>query len=136
MTYREYIEKYVKENNIKKYLSNDMEISKEFENKIDYDMCEFNPIATYNYILAMKNEDIKKLLYLISVCEFEIEINKDGKLDLIDMQGAYLGGIDSYENFETLEDICERLEGSFFRDYWGIDLYEYNYYEYNYEEVE
>lgn len=129
MIYKEYIEKYVKENNIKSYLRCDMEISKEFENKIDYD--EFNPIETYNYILAMENEDVKKLLCLIYECEFDIEINEDGTLNLIDMLEVYLGGVDSYENFETIEGICERLEGSYLRDYWGIDLYEYNY-----EEVE
>lgn len=127
MTYREVIEKYIKDNNIKRYLSSEEDNT--FINELNLDVEDydkFDPIETYNYIYAMDNEEIKELLCLIYECEFDIEINKDGTLNLIDMQGAYLGGVESYENFNTIMDICERLEGSYFRDYHGIDLYEYD----------
>lgn len=75
---------------------------------------------TINYIKALKNEDFKYILNLIEGCEFEIEINKNGTINLIDLQGAYLGGSESYENFEDIFVAVERLEGSFLFDYYGI----------------
>lgn len=77
-------------------------------------------IETNKYIKAMKEEDFNYIVYLIESCEFEIEINENGTINLIDLQGAYLGGEDSYENFENVFTACERLEGSFLRDYFGI----------------
>ena len=76
--------------------------------------------ATKDYIKAMAKENFGYILSLIAGCEFDIEINKDGTINLIDLQGAYLGGEDSYENFNNIFDACERLEGSFLRDYYGI----------------
>lgn len=133
------IERYVKNKNIKSYLSfNDLEEIKicmnendmqEYEEQIGWnervDTLEdyiYDMIQEYNYKLATKNEDIKMLLSYIYGCEFEVEINKDGKLNLIDMQGAYLGGRESYENFDTIANALERLSGSFLYDYYGIGI--------------
>ena len=132
----ESIEKYVKENNIKGYLNycKDMENLKKYINMKDYEeqigwneriecigdyICDF--ISQYNYEIALKNEDIQYMLNLIYGCEFDIEINENGKLDLIDLQGAYLGG--DYDNFETIADALGRLSGSFLFDYYGIETY-------------
>lgn len=83
----------------------------------------YSALATFEYLKAIKNGDIDKLLKYIYECEFDIEINKNGTLDLIDLQGVYLGGFETYENFETLEDVCKRLEGSRLFDYFNIDIY-------------
>lgn len=77
-------------------------------------------IETNEYIKAMNNQDFKKILEYIHECEFDIEINTDGTINLIDLQGAYLGDIDSYENFIDIFQACERLEGSFLYDYFKI----------------
>lgn len=77
-------------------------------------------IATRNYIKAMKNQNFEYIRDLIEGCEFEIEINPDGSINLIDLQWAYLGGVESYENFNDIFSACERLEGSFLRDYYNI----------------
>lgn len=129
----ESIEKYVKENNIKGYLNycEDMENLKKYINIKDYEeQIGWNEkveciedyiyylISQYNYEIALKNEDIEFMLNLIYGCEFDIEINKNGKLDLIDLQGAYLGG--DYDNFETIAEVLGRLSGSYLYDYYGI----------------
>lgn len=92
---------------MKKYTLKDYENIEEF-------------IATRDYIKAMKEENFDYIVYLIESCEFEIEINENGTINLIDLQGAYLGDIGSYDNFENVFMACERLEGSFLRDYFGI----------------
>ena len=79
-----------------------------------------NLILKYNYLLACENEDIERLQNLIYECEFDLEINENNKLDLIDMQGVYLGGFDSYEDFDTIADSCERLSGAYFQDYFNL----------------
>ena len=76
--------------------------------------------ATQKYIKAMNQENFNYIIYLINECEFDIEINKDGTINLIDLQSTYLGGFESYENFENIFDACTRLEGSFLFDYFGI----------------
>ena len=76
--------------------------------------------ATNDYIKAMKRQDFDYILSLIEGCEFGIEINKNKTINLVDWQYAYLGGVESYENFNTIFDACERLEGSFLFDYYGI----------------
>jgi len=76
--------------------------------------------ATKDYVRAMNNEDFNEILEYICGCDFDIEINTDGTINLIDEQGAYLGGYDSYENFTDVFSACERLEGSFLCDYYGI----------------
>ena len=48
---------------------------------------------------------------------FEIIVN--GKLDLIDLQGVYLGG--DYDNFETIAEVLGRLSVSDLYDYYGIE---------------
>ena len=131
----ESIEKYVKENDIKGYLSycEDMEnLKKANINMEDYEeelKCNENVvnietyidklITQYNYEIALENEDTQYMLDLIYGCEFDIEINKNGKLDLIDLQGAYLGG--DYDNFETIAEVLGRLSGSYLYDYYGIE---------------
>lgn len=133
----EMIEKYIKDNNIKGYLSMDLD----FENLlkyIDYEDFEeekannehieseedyiYNRIAIYNLGLALINEDIEILLDYIYGCEFEIDINKNGTLDIIDMQGAYLGGKDSWENFDTISSAFGRISGAYLYDYFGLDI--------------
>ena len=138
METEEYIKNYVKDNNIKGYLSVDLDkeellkhIDKEdfeeerannenIESEEDY---IYNKIATYNLELALENEDIEELLYYIYNCDFNIEINKNGILDIIDMQGAYLGGEDSWENFDTISSAFDRISGAYLYDYFGITLY-------------
>ena len=131
----ESIEKYVKENDIKGYLSycEDMEnLKKANINMEDYEeelKCNENVvnietyidklITQYNYEIALENEDTQYMLDLIYGCEFDIEINKNGKLDLIDLQGAYLGG--DYDNFETIAEALGRLSVSYLYDYYGIE---------------
>lgn len=132
----ESIEKYVKENNIKSYLNycEDMENLKKYIDMRDYEEqigwnerveCIedyiYGLINQYNYEIALKNEDIQYMLDLIYGCEFDIEINKNGKLDLIDLQGVYLGG--DYDNFSTIANALGRLNGSFLPDYYGIETY-------------
>lgn len=138
----ELLEKYVKDNNIKGYLTEDdnkklikivkkdkkeMEKyneGKNYNEKIetleDYIDCL---ISNYNYDYTIENQDIKEMLYYIYDCGFDIEINKNGTLNLIDNEGVYLGGHDSYENFDTIESALERLEGSYLYDYFGIDRF-------------
>lgn len=130
----ESIEKYVKENDIKSYLNycEDMENLKKYINIKDYEeQIGWNErveciedyiyylISQYNYEIALKNEDTQYMLDLIYGCEFDIEINKNGKLDLIDLQGVYLGG--DYDNFETIAEVLGRLSGSYLYDYYGIE---------------
>lgn len=88
-----------------------------YNNYIDF---IYEQKATKDYIKAMKEENFNYILYLISGCEFDIEINTDGTINLIDLQGAYLGGFDSYENFTDIFEACQRLEGSFLYDYYKI----------------
>ena len=129
----ESIEKYVEENDIKGYLNycEDMENLKKYINIKDYEeQIGWNErveciedyiyylISQYNYEIALKNEDTQYMLELIYGCEFDIEINKNGKLDLIDLQGAYLGG--DYDNFKTIAEVLGRLSGSYLYDYYGI----------------
>ena len=70
----------------------------------------------------MQNEDIEKMLDYIYGCEFDLEINKNGTLNLIDLQNAYLGGTESYINFETIGSALGRLSGSYLYDYFGIEV--------------
>ena len=126
----ELIEKYVKDNNIVSYLNygidydnlkeiliNIIEDKEELEDEI------YRIIQEYNYNLAIETGDTNEIIKYIYGCEFDIEVNKDGKIELKDLQGAYLGGADSYENFETIMEASERLEGSFYRDYYGMEIY-------------
>lgn len=131
----ELLEKYIKENNIKSYLILEdiknifqkltdeqiEEIKNNYERDYSFEDIAYEIISDYNYRLAVENEDIETIINYILGCEFDIEINKDGKIDLIDLQGAYLGG--NYDNFETIMEASGRLEGSFYRDYYGIEVY-------------
>lgn len=133
----EMIEKYIKDNNIKGYLSMGLDF-KNLLKYIDYEDFEeekannehieseedyiYNRIAIYNLGLALINEDIEILLNYIYGCEFEIDINKNGTLDIIDMQGAYLGGKDSWENFDTISSAFGRISGAYLYDYFGLDI--------------
>lgn len=133
----EMIEKYIKDNNIKGYLSMGLDF-KNLLKYIDYEDFEeekannehieseedyiYNRIAIYNLGLALINEDIEILLDYIYGCEFEIDINKNGTLDIIDMQGAYLGGKDSWENFDTISSAFGRISGAYLYDYFGLEI--------------
>lgn len=135
------IKNYVKNNNIKSYLTYELDMqniiklmtAQDYKNMEDsifeedsYDTLEESYIANlifkYNYLLAVENEDIEHLLNLIYECEFDLEITENNKLDLIDFQYAYLGGCDSYENFDTIADACSRLDGAYFQDYFNLYL--------------
>lgn len=133
----EMIEKYIKDNNIKGYLSMGLDF-KNLLKYIDYEDFEeekannehieseedyiYNRIEIYNLGLALINEDIEILLDYIYGCEFEIDINKNGTLDIIDMQGAYLGGKDSWENFDTISSAFGRISGAYLYDYFGLEI--------------
>lgn len=136
------VEKYIKDNNIKGYLSSALDTDKIEEyiknDKKEMELFEeernFNEnidtledyiyylIENYNFELTMQNEDIEKMLDYIYGCEFDLEINKNGTLNLIDLQNAYLGGIESYINFETIDSALGRLSGSYLYDYFGIEV--------------
>ena len=128
------LKKYVNDNNINGYLRYGLDCEnlkkyidmKEYEEEKNWTRINLedyidDKIAQYNYILALENEDIKYMIDLIAGCEFDIEINKNGKLDLIDLQGAYLGNTESYENFDTIASALNRLSGSYLYDYYGIE---------------
>lgn len=132
------IEKYVKDNNIKRYLSYclDCENLKKYIDMKEYEEQEGwnervscledyigDKIIQYNHILAIENQDIEYMIDLIYGCEFDIEINKNGKINLIDKQQAYLGGIESYENFDTIDSALDRLSSTYLSDYYGIEPY-------------
>lgn len=132
----ERIKEYINKNNILGYLSygDDFENLKNYIDQEDFEEQRgwnervetiedyiFYIILQYNYDLAVENEDIEFMLELIYGCEFDIEINENGKLDLIDLQGVYLGDIDSYMNFEEIADVLDRLSGSYIYDYYGIE---------------
>ena len=128
----ELIKKYVEENNIIGYLNwkldsdNIMKIlDKNYILESDETLEDeaYWIIQEYNYNLAKEIGDTKKIADYIYGCEFDIIVNKEGKIDLKDLQGAYLGGGDSYENFETIMEASERLEGSFYRDYYDMEIY-------------
>lgn len=59
-----------------------------------------------------KGEELK----VIKGCDFEIAINKDKTLSLIDLQGGNLGDIES-EVFENYEEILYRLEPTYLHDF-------------------
>lgn len=135
------IEKYVKDNNKKTYLSGE-DVNKlvEIVSTDKKELIKYNNeflvrdgiesledyvsifVENYNYDLTIKNQDIEEMLHYIYGCEFDLEINKNGKLNLIDLQNAYLGGKESYINFETIESALGRLSGSYLYDYFGIEV--------------
>lgn len=134
------VEKYIKDNNIQGYLSSALDTDKiekyikndEKEMKLFEEERDFNEnidtledyiyylIENYNFELTMQNEDIEEILNYIYGCEFDLEINENGTLNLIDLQNAYLGG--GYSNFETIESALGRLSGSYLYDYFGIEV--------------
>ena len=134
------VEKYIKDNNIQGYLSSELDTDKIEEyiknDKKEMELFEeernFNEnidtledyiyylIENYNFELTMQNEDIEEILNYIYGCEFDLEINENGTLNLIDLQNAYLGG--GYSNFETIESALGRLSGSYLYDYFGIEV--------------
>ena len=134
------VEKYIKDNNIQGYLSSALDTDKiekyikndEKEMKLFEEERDFNEnidtledyiyylIENYNFELTMQNEDIEEMLNYIYGCEFDLEINENGTLNLIDLQNAYLGG--GYSNFETIESALGRLSGSYLYDYFGIEV--------------
>lgn len=134
------VEKYIKDNNIKGYLSSALDTDKIEEyiknDKKEMELFEeernFNEnidtledyiyylIENYNFELTMQNEDIEEMLDYIYGCEFDLEINKNGTLNLIDLQNVYLG--DNYSNFETIDSALGRLSGSYLYDYFGIEV--------------
>ena len=130
------LERYAKENNIKGYLSYTLDYEKiidsmskkELEKYKGYDQNDYfetvlnQYIDLYNYNLAKENEDIQMLQEFIEGCEFDIMINKDGTLDLKDLQYVYLGGVDTYEGFGDIESASGRLEDSFYNDYYFDEI--------------
>lgn len=131
-----FLEKYIEDNNIKSYLKFEdiekiiknltaeeiKEIEKELYGDETLEDYIYDLIMNCNYMFAVENEDINYLIHLIYGCEFDIEINKEGKIDLIDLQGVYLGGVESYEDFEDIISASDRLSGSYYSDYYGIEV--------------
>lgn len=120
-----YLSNSLDSNNLQTYINNNQEEIKNFEEEKSFndnvDTLEdyiYYLIENYNYDLTIKNQDIEKMLDYIYGCEFDLEINQNGTLDLIDLQGAYLGG--NYSDFETIESALGRLSGSYLYDYFGI----------------
>jgi hypothetical protein len=54
--------------------------------------------------------------------DFELEVNEDGTLSLIDLQRAYLGGIGD-ETFNNYAEVLQRLD-MYAHDYWVYPLWE------------
>ena len=131
------LNEYIKKENILGYLSMDLDEEK-LEQYVDNDEFEeekswnenvediedyiYKVIEEYNYLKAFENEDTNFLLEYIYGCEFDLEINKDGTLDLIDLQGAYLGGVEDYKGFEEITGVADRLSISYLYDYYGINV--------------
>lgn len=131
------LNEYIKKENILGYLSMDLDEEK-LEQYVDNDEFEeekswnenvediedyiYKVIEEYNYLKAFENEDTNFLLEYIYGCEFDLEINKDGTLDLIDLQEVYLGGVESYEGFEEITGVADRLSISYLYDYYGINV--------------
>lgn len=130
----ELIKEYVKENNIVSYLSYSLD-SENIKNKIsqadfkdkdfkdeDYiDTLISQEIDLYNYNLAVENEDINKIIEYIQEVDFNIMINEDLTIDLEDIQGGYLGGKDSYEDFTDIMSANARIDH--FYDDWFFSEY-------------
>lgn len=53
--------------------------------------------------------DYKNISELLDLYEFQLIVNDDLTLSLIDLQGANLGGIES-ETFRTFDEVSHRLE--------------------------
>lgn len=87
-------------------------LNKELERTENFD--PFKWFNDFNSDLAdLKDGD---LLELINECGFDVYVDSDGDYSLIDADGANLGDIES-EEFESLEQICIRLSGTYFKDY-------------------
>lgn len=117
------IEKYLKETILVNIIE-EIEDLGEHENSIE-DII-YNYVTNINYQRALEIEDTNYLIELICECEFDIYIdkNENGKyvLKLEDYQFANLSGIEE-EEFETINDICTRMEDSYFYDYFHIGYY-------------
>lgn len=131
------VKKYAEDNNIKGYLyCKDMEeirkmITQEYINQFEGDEFDdrtndfedflmtqiFQQIDLYNYIKEKENEDIPRIRERIEGCDFKILTDNEGKISLEDLQGGYLGGYDSYQDFETIMDANNRIE-HFYDDYY------------------
>lgn len=57
----------------------------------------------------------KNIEELVNYVEFELEVNQNGTLSLVDTQHANLGGIESQE-FSTYREVVDRLS-TYFYDY-------------------
>ena len=60
---------------------------------------------------------------IIEQCDFALGVDENEKLYLDDLQEGWLGGYDSYQNFDTLKDALDRLD-TFTNDYVYISLEE------------
>ena len=69
------------------------------------------------------NHYTKVFAEMLDVMEFSLDKQIDGNYCLEDEQEGYLGGIDSYRNFTSADEIIDRL-GSFLEDYYYRDLEE------------
>jgi hypothetical protein len=96
-----------------------LKLNKNIKNK-KYNITNSYNLATFLYIKAQNNEDFDEILKYIFECEFDIEINPDSTINLIDTQNAYLGGVETYKNFIDIFTACARLESSFLYDYFNI----------------
>ena len=142
MKLEDIVRKYAEDNNIQGYLSNCKDggkirkmITQEYINQFEGDEFDdrtndfenflmtqiFQQIDLYNYIKEKENEDIPRIIERIEGCDFTIMRDTDGTISLEDLQGGYLGGVDSYQGFETILEANDRIE-HFYDDYYFDEI--------------
>lgn len=82
-----------------------------------------------NMFNKRKKEDIPDFYYedvltaMLDTMELGLNEQANGKYEIIDYQDAYLGGLESFQNFDSAEAIVERLD-NYINDYYIEDLQE------------
>ena len=82
-----------------------------------------------NMFSKRKKEDIPDFYYedvltaMLDTMELGLREQANGKYEIIDYQDAYLGGLESFQNFDSAEAVVERLD-NYINDYYIEDLQE------------
>ena len=88
------------------------------KNKYDY---LYEIIATRGYLEAKNSQNIDELIGYIQECEFTIEIDSNGLIDLIDDQNDY--GYIRFSGFKDIYEVCKCLEErDYFYDYFNVKV--------------
>ena len=78
-------------------------------------------IATREYLEAKNSQNIDELIGYIQECEFTIEIDSNGLIDLIDDQSDY--GYIRFSGFKDIYEVCKCLEErDYFYDYFNVKV--------------